>query len=144
MCKQHLVEILAPHLKGMRRAFAQGAREVVGVVAACIIRFKIRARLVYRHGTNFFQHPQALEYRQIHRQQRFTDVEARMPGFFELHHAVTALRQERRGGAAARAAADHQDIAVLHARFHVTHTRAPATIIHKAICAIRGLVQRGL
>jgi hypothetical protein len=58
------------------------------------------------------QHAQALEDRDIHRQQRFADVEARMAAFFEQLDLVAPARQFRGRRGTGRSAADDDDVAI--------------------------------
>ena len=113
---QHAVEVLAPHLEGVRRAVADGALEREGVVAALVVGLEVGAGLVDPQRPHLLQHAEPLEYRQVHRQQRLADVEARVMGLLERDHVVAAARQQRRRRAAGRAAADHHDVAGLDDR----------------------------
>ena len=45
-------------------------------------------------------------------QQRLADVEAGVLGLFQQHDVMSALRQQRGRGAAGRAAADDEDVAL--------------------------------
>ncbi len=118
MLVQHLVEILPPHLVGVRRAFADGAREREGVVAVLVVGLEIRAGLEHAERAHLVEHAEPLEHRKIHRQQRFADVKARMVRLLERDHSMAAPRQQRRGGAAGRTAADHRDVALLARHIH--------------------------
>ena len=53
---KHLVEILTEHLVSVRRTFTDGAFEGVGVVAALVIGFEIRAGFENAERANFVEH----------------------------------------------------------------------------------------
>ena len=110
---QHLVEVLAPHLIGVRRAAAERAGKWIGVVAAFVVRFEIRARLEHPHRADLVQHAEPLEQRKIHGQQRLADVKARVMRLFERNDLVAAPGQQGCSGAARGAAADDRDVAML-------------------------------
>ena len=76
--EQHLVEVLAPDLVGVRRAVADGTLEGEQVVAALVVGLEIGAALEHPERVNLVAHAETLEHRQVHRQQRFADVKARM------------------------------------------------------------------
>ena len=119
MVIEHLVEILAPNLIGMRRTVADGARKGVGAVAPLVFRLEIRAELEYAERSDLLEHAQAFEDRQIHRQQRFADVKARMMRLLEGDNLVAAACQQNRGRASRRAPADDRDIAIFRCRCHL-------------------------
>src|SRR4029077_6628241 len=107
MIEQHLVEILAPYLVGVRWAVADGTRERVGVVAALVGRLEIRPRLEHPQRAHFLHHAEALEYRQVHRQERLADVKTRVVLLLQRNYPVAAPGHQGRLGAAVGAAANH-------------------------------------
>jgi hypothetical protein len=104
---EHLVEVLPPHLERVRRTRADGARKGVSVVAALVVRLEVRTGLEDAESAHLVEHAEPFEDRQIHRQQRLADVEARVARLLQRNHAVAAAREQCGGRAAARAAADH-------------------------------------
>src|ERR1700722_11025203 len=135
MIVEHLVEILAPNLKGVRRTVADGARKGEGVVAAFVVRLEIRAQLVYAERAHLVEHTQAFEDRQIHRQERLADVKPRMASLLERNDLVAAPRQQDGRGAPRRAAADHRHVA--NFGYHVVigvHVRSSLRIFPPKMC----------
>ena len=94
--------------------------EGVGVVAALVVGLEVRTGLEDAERAHLVEHAEPLEYRQIHRQQRFADVKARMARLLERDHLVAAACEQCRGRAAGRAAADHGHVALIerHASGH--------------------------
>jgi hypothetical protein len=121
MFVQHLVEVLAPHLIGVRRTAADRTGEGVGVVAAFVVRLEVRARLEHAQRADLVQHAEPLEYRQIHGQQRFADMKSRVMRLLQRNDPVAAPRQQCRRGAAAGAAADHRHVTLLGRRSRRIH-----------------------
>src|SRR2546430_265659 len=96
--EQHLVEVLPPHLVGVRRTVADRAIEGEGVVALLVVGLEVRAALVHAQRAHLLQHAEPLEYGQIHRQQRLADVEARMMRLLQRYHAIAAAALLARRG----------------------------------------------
>jgi len=114
--EEHLVEVLAPHLIGVRRAVSQGTRESKRIVATVILGFEIRTGLENAQGSHLVEDPKAFEYWQIHRQKRFADVETRMMGLLQRNHLVAAPGQQSGCGTARGAAANHGHVAQFNCR----------------------------
>jgi hypothetical protein len=113
MFVEHLVEILPPHLIGVRRTVADRPSELVGVVTPLVVRLEIRTRLEHAERAHFVEYTQALEYGKIHRQQRFADMKARVMRLLERNDPVAAPRQQCRSRTACGAPADHRHVAQL-------------------------------
>ena len=71
---------------------------------------EVGTALVHADRAHLLQYAQPLEDRQVHRQQRFADVEARVAFLLQQQHAPAAARQQRGGGGAGGAATDHQHV----------------------------------
>jgi len=110
MLEQHAVEVRAPHLVGVWRAVAEGTAESEAVVAALVVRLEICAELHHTERAHLIEHTEPLEHRQIHRQQGFTDMKARVMRLFEHDHPVRTPREERRSRAAGGPATDHDHV----------------------------------
>ena len=63
-------------------------------------RDELGALLLHADGVDLVAHAELLEQRQVRRQQRFADVEARMVCLLEQHDVAAALGEQRRGGRA--------------------------------------------
>ena len=74
----------------------------VGAVAALVVRLEIGAGFEHAERADLVEHAEALEHRKIHRQQRFTDVKARVMRLLQRNHPVAAPRQQGCGRAAGR------------------------------------------
>src|SRR5690606_7933134 len=133
--EQQLVELRAPHLEGVvaRQAQALGEAEHVGL-GVRVGHGEIGAGLAHADRAHLLQHPEPLQDRQVHRQQGLADVEAGMDVLLQHQHLPAAPGQQGGGGAASRAAADHQHVGREHARAAV---RACCLLQHSCTAARR-------
>ena len=134
MLEQHAVEVRTPHLIGVRRAVAESAAKREGVVAALVVRLEVCPALADTERTHLLEHAQPLEQRQVHRQQRLADMEARVMRLFHDDHAVAGSREQCRGGTACGAATDHRHITAFHA--HRSASLRPCSA-SRQICVVR-------
>ena len=109
---QHVVEFGALDLVGVGHRLVPGLGELEGLLVVVMRRDEFGAPLLHADGPHLVGDAELLEQRQVGRQQRFADVEARMAGLVEQHHLVAHLRQQRRHRRSGRPAADHQHVAV--------------------------------
>ena len=70
------------------------------------------ARLEHADAGEVVAQAEPVEDAQVLRQQQLADVEARVDVLLHHHHAAAALGEQRGGGRAGRAAADHQHVAL--------------------------------
>jgi hypothetical protein len=113
MFDQELVETVALDVEGVVVARIERPVEAEHVdVPRGAGQREVRAVLGHPDRADLVEHAQALEDRQVHRQQRFADVETRMARLLEQQHAPAAPREQRRGGAPGRATADDEDVGV--------------------------------
>jgi hypothetical protein len=74
-------------------------------------RVELHAPLLQADGFHLLADAQRFEQPRAGRQQRFTDVKARVPGLFHQQHVAPLARQQGGGSAAGRPAADDQHVA---------------------------------
>jgi hypothetical protein len=115
VAEQQGIELLALHLVGMVRQGFEPVREIEHVEAALVLGRKIRGRLAHADALDLAEHTQALEDGQVHRQEGFPDMEARMAALLEQLDGVAASSQERGRRGAGRPATDDDDVAILAA-----------------------------
>ncbi len=110
--EQKLIEGGAPDLVAVIGDEMAGGREEEQVRLVVTIGDEFRPRLEKADAVHLLGEAQPLEQRQVRRQQGFADVKARMLRLLQHDDVAPALRQQRRDGAAARPAADHQHVAL--------------------------------
>jgi len=90
-------------------------------------RHKLHAVFGHAHLFQLGAQAQAVKELHIGRQQRFTDMKARMVGLFQHHHILALLGQQGAHGGAGRAAANHK---------HITGLRRGSGCVHSGLVAV--------
>jgi hypothetical protein len=108
---ENLVERRAPDLIGEGQRFVPGVAELEFLMAPVEGGDELRAPFLHADAPYRLRHAQALEQRQIGRQERLADVEARMPRLFNQDDPIALLGQQDRGSGPCRSAAHHQNVA---------------------------------
>jgi hypothetical protein len=122
--EEDLVELGAAHLVGDRHRAVGGVAEQEARAVGVRGRDEGRARLHHPDLGHLARDAQLLEERQVRRQQRLADVEARMGIFFHQDHAVAALAEQGRDGRSS-GTATHDDDVALGSHLLSPHLRAP-------------------
>ncbi len=116
VANQDFIELRARYLVGHRQGFIPGVGKVEYLFVGMMWRYEFCAPFFHADAANLIAHAEAIKQRHIGGQERFTNMEPRMMRFFEHHHMITALGQQRRNGRACRPTANNQYITVLRVR----------------------------
>ena len=111
--QQDMVEFGAAHLIGVGKALVPPVGELEAR-RSVVVEDREKLGAVFGHADpgDLRLDTEPLEQRQVERQQRLADMEARVLLLLHEHDALAALRQQRRDRRSRRTAADHQ---------HITH-----------------------
>src|SRR5690606_30855916 len=107
--EQQLVELRTLDVEGKAGAVTERALEREAVVAAVVDR-EVGAELEHADPADLIKHPEPLEDRHVHRQQRLADVEPGVPLLLQHRHLPALARQQRGDGRAGRATTDDEDV----------------------------------
>ena len=139
--EQQGIEVGPPHLPGMGMPRFHGALETdARAVVIRIVRHEFRAVLAHADGVDALGHAQPLQQAHVVRQQRFADVETRMPAFFEQGYPPAALGHEGGQATAGRPAADDGQLDGPGQVRNAGCIRFPGRFVHECRCRNQPLI----